>query len=112
MTRLDRMPQGAVVERNLLHVAPGLFHGLLNGERNFACLPVTESDLAVAVADHAQRGEAELAPALDHLGHAVDRYQLLDEIVGSFVVSRHLDLPEFQSVKTSVPLRERHRRAI
>src|SRR6056297_140068 len=47
MTRLDRMPQRTVVERNLLHVAPGFFHGLLNGERNFTCLAVAESDLAV-----------------------------------------------------------------
>src|SRR6056297_198399 len=111
MARLDRMPQCALVQRNLLHVSPGLFHRLLNGERDFTCLAVTEPDLAVPVADHAQGGEAELTPALDHLGHAVDSYQLLDEIVGSFVVSRHLDLPEFQSVKTSVPLRVQHRPA-
>src|SRR6056297_423922 len=112
VTRLDRVPQSALVERNLLHVAPRLLHGFLDGERNFACLAVTEADLAVAVADHGQRGEAELPTALDHLSHTVDSYKLLDEVVGSFVVSRHLDLPEFQSVKTSGPLHAPHRPAI
>src|SRR6185503_7485215 len=52
--------------------APRAFHGLGNGHRHFTRLAIAETDLAVAVADHGQRGEAHLPTALDRLGHAVD----------------------------------------
>src|SRR5690348_11867913 len=67
MTRLHRVPQGAVVELDLGHAAARLLHRLLDGDRHFARLAVAEADLAVAVAHHRQRGEGELATALDRL---------------------------------------------
>src|SRR5688572_14517877 len=78
---LDRMPQGALVQLDADHGLAGLLHRLLDGDRHFARLAVAEADLAGAVADDGQRGEGELATALDGLGHAVDRDQLLDEAV-------------------------------
>ncbi len=51
-------------------------------ERHFTCLAVTEADLAVAVADDGQCGEAELTSALDDLGNAIDRDQLFLQAVG------------------------------
>src|SRR5690606_28832952 len=82
---LDRMPQGAVVQIDIEHALAGIFHRLLDRDRHFARLAVTETDLAVAVAHHRQRGEGELATALDRLADAVDRDQLLDHAVVYFL---------------------------
>src|SRR5690606_16659172 len=78
---LDRVPQGAAVELDGAHVLAGLLHRLLDGDRDLAGLAVTEADLAVAITHHRQRGEGELATALDGLADAVDRDQLLDHPV-------------------------------
>jgi len=43
------------------------------------------ADLAAAVTDHRQRGEGELATALDGLADTVDGDQLLDHAVVDFV---------------------------
>src|SRR4249919_2133206 len=81
---LDRVPQGAFVEVDGNHRLARLLHRLLDRDRHFTRLAVTEADLAGAVADDGQRGESELATALDGLGDAVDRDQLLDEAVVAF----------------------------
>src|SRR5690606_27700885 len=78
---LDRVPQGAVVQVDLDHRLAGVFHRLLDGHRDLAGFAVAEADAALAVADHGQRGEGELAAALDGLADAVDRDQLLDHAV-------------------------------
>src|SRR5690606_14210132 len=78
---LHRVEQGAVVQVDRHHGPARVLHRLLDGDRDLAGLAVTEADLAGAVADHGQRGEGELTTALDGLGHAVDRDQLLDEAV-------------------------------
>src|SRR3546814_2407011 len=80
---LDRVPQGAVVEFDVGHALACIFHRLLDRDRHFARLAVAEADLAVAVTDHRQRGEGELATALDRLGDAVDGDELLDHPVRS-----------------------------
>src|SRR5690606_30512732 len=84
---LDRVPQGAVVELDVRHALAGIFHRLLDRDRHFARLAVTKADPAVAVTDHRQRGEGELATALDGLGDAVDGDELLDHpVVDLFAV--------------------------
>src|SRR5690606_35082443 len=70
-------------------VAPRALHRLLNGDRHFTGLAVAEADAASAVADHRQRGEAKLTATLDHLGHAVDRNQLLTKPVAANLARRH-----------------------
>ena len=50
-----------------IEVLARLLHRLLDRDRHFARLAVTEADAAVAVADDGQRGEAELPAALDDL---------------------------------------------
>src|SRR5262249_58796458 len=51
-----------------------------NRLRDFARLAVAEADPSLFVAHHHERGKAEAAPALHHLGDAVD----VDELVGEF----------------------------
>jgi hypothetical protein len=58
----------------------------LDGNRHFARLAIAEADLAGAVAHHRQRGEGELATALDGLGDAVDGDQLLQHAVAVFAI--------------------------
>src|SRR5205085_9009822 len=48
--------------------------------RHLVRLAHTETDVAVTVADHDERAEAEAASALDHLGHAVDGDDLFLEL--------------------------------
>ena len=60
-TAWNRVP---LLRSTVPHVLAGIFHRLLDGDRHFARLAITEADLAAAVADHRQRGEGELATAL------------------------------------------------
>src|SRR6478735_8749418 len=84
---LDRVPQGAFVEVDGDHSLARLLHRLLDGDRHFSRLAIAEADLAGTVADDRQRGEGELATALDGLGDAVDGDQLLDEAVVAFAAA-------------------------
>src|SRR5436305_592339 len=54
------------------HRAATFLDGLADGIHDFRRLAIAQADLALAVAKRDERGELELAPALDHLGHAVD----------------------------------------
>src|SRR5262245_16945679 len=56
--------------------------------RHFACLAVAETDPALLIAYDDQRGKSKTAAALDHLRHAVDVHQLVDELaVALFALS-------------------------
>ena len=78
---LDRVVQRVVLAGDVDHVLARLRHGLGDGDRHFTRLAEAEAHAAGAVADHRQRGEAELPAALDDLRRAVDRDQLLEELV-------------------------------
>src|SRR5690606_12097479 len=82
---LHGVPEGAAAELDVAHALAGGFHRLLDRGRHFAGLAVAKADPALAVADHRQRGEGELAAALHGLGDAVDRDQLLDHAVVDFL---------------------------
>ena len=79
---------------HLDHLAARLFHRLLHRDRHFLRLALAHADAAVAVADDGQRGEAEDAAALHHLGDAVDRDHLLAQAVAALVLL--LRLPAFE----------------
>src|SRR6266550_2173653 len=79
----DRVVERAVLELDLEELAARLFHRLLHRDRHFARLALAHADAAVAVADHGERGEAEHAAALHHLGDAVDRDHLLAQAVAA-----------------------------
>src|ERR1700744_2734819 len=77
--------QRTVLERHLEHVAAGLFHCLLNSNRNFLRLTLAHADAAIAIASHGKCGEAENTATLDNLGHAVDRNHFFAKAVVAFV---------------------------
>ena len=54
------------------HAAGAVLDGLFDGGRHFVGLAVAPADLALAVADDDQGGEAEPPAALDHRGAAAD----------------------------------------
>lgn len=74
----DRVRDGALDARNLEEVLLGFFHALGNGRGNFLGLAVTDTDGAVTIAHHDQRGEAEATTTLHNLGDAVDRDDALN----------------------------------
>ena len=76
-------------ELHLEQLAARLFHRLLHRDRNLARLALAHADAAVAVADHGERGEAEHAAALHHLGDAVDRDHLLAQPVAALFLLLH-----------------------
>jgi hypothetical protein len=84
------MVQGAArAKRHEDHVALGAFGRLADGFRHFACLAMTEADAALLVADNDEGCKTETAAALDHLGNAVDVYELVDELaVALFALPR------------------------
>src|SRR4051812_18596362 len=88
----------AALQRDLHEVAARLLHGLLHGHRHFTRLALAHADGAVAVAYHGERGEAEDAPALHHLGDAVHRDHLLAKTIARTVVAH----PAFLVVSSHV----------
>src|SRR5690606_15048328 len=52
-------------------VLPSTLIALADRFGDLVGLAEADADVAVLIAHHDQRGEAEAAPALDHLGHAV-----------------------------------------
>ena len=75
------MQGAAVLQRNADQGALGGIGRLADGFRHFARLAMAETDAALLVADHHQRGETEAAAALHHLGDTIDVHQLVDEFV-------------------------------
>ncbi|EGJ76821.1 putative 30S ribosomal protein S5 [Streptomyces sp. Tu6071] len=75
---LDRVRDGALDTGDLEEVLLGLLHTLGDGGRHLLGLAVADTDGAVRVAHHDQRGEAEAATTLDYLGDTVDRDDALD----------------------------------
>ena len=79
------MQRAALAQRHAHQIALGLLGRLADRLRHLARLAVAEADAALLVADHDQRREAEPAAALDHLGHAVDVHELVDELAVAIV---------------------------
>src|SRR5581483_4820903 len=81
MTALHVVVQRApFAQRHADQAALGRIRRLADGFGNLACLAVAETDAAFLIADDDQRGEAEAAAALHHLGDAVDMHELVDEL--------------------------------
>ena len=75
--------RAAFAQRHADEAAFGGLGRLADRFRHFARLAVAKADPALLVADNHERGKAEAASALDHLGDAVD----VDELVDEFAVA-------------------------
>src|SRR6185437_12369912 len=73
------MQRPTLAQRHADHLALGLL----------ARLAMAETDPALLVADHHERCEAEAPAALDHLGHAVDVNQAIDELAIALLYVSH-----------------------
>ena len=80
-TRHVMMQGAALTQRHTDHRALGTFRRLADRLRHFAGLALAKADPAFLVTDNHQRGKAEPATALHHLGDAVDVNQLVREFV-------------------------------
>ena len=94
------MQRAAFAERHADHVALGGLGRLADRLRHLARLAVAEADPALLVADDHQRGKAEPAAALDHLGDAVDVDELVDELARLAVAAA---IPAAPLVSVHVP---------
>src|SRR5437870_5920157 len=56
------------------------FHTFFDSQRNFARLPRAKADVTRLVADDHERGERKILSALNNLGHAIDRNNLILQI--------------------------------
>src|SRR5690606_29831164 len=74
------MGNRVALELHVDHVLVGVGGALPDRLGNFVGLAVADADLALAVADNGERGEAEAAAALHDLGAAVDEDDLLDHL--------------------------------
>ena len=81
---------------------------------------MAEADAALLVADDDQRGEAEPPAALDHLGHAIDVHELVDEFAVALAIvaissvlraSATFAIHHLDPLEVQARLRGRHRRA-
>src|SRR3982074_106483 len=74
------MQRAAFAQSDARQIALGRLGRLADRLGYFARLAVAESDPALLVADHDQRRETEALAALDHLRHAIDVDELVDEL--------------------------------
>ena len=81
------MRNGAFLgQRNLEHVLLGVLDALADSDGHLGRLAHADTDVAVAIADDDERGQAEATAALDDLGNAVDVNNALFEF-GSLLCS-------------------------
>src|ERR1700691_3095424 len=82
------MKRAALAQRNPHQAAARLFGRLADRLRHFARLARAVADAALTVADDDHGGAAEAAPALHHLGDAIDADEFFDKFaVGSIAVA-------------------------
>src|SRR5690242_105928 len=74
------MQRAALAQWHLDQVALGRLGRLADGFWHLAGLAVAEAHAALLIAHHDECGEAETAATLDHLGHAIDVHELVDEL--------------------------------
>src|SRR5690606_25407074 len=72
--------RATLAQRDAHHLLLGVVGRLADRLRHLAGLAVAEADTAALVADDDEGSKAEATTALDHLGHAVDADQLVDEL--------------------------------
>ena len=77
----DLVRDSAARERDFRHAATRRLDGLAHRLTHFVRLAGRDADLALAVAHCDERVEAEAPAAFHHLGHAVDRDDVLDHAV-------------------------------
>src|SRR5688572_3945169 len=95
MPAIDVMMQrAALAQRHADEPALGALGRLADGFGHISRLAVAEADAALLVADHHQGCKAEAPAALDHLGHAVDVHQAVDNVAVALVAFAfsHLDM--------------------
>src|SRR5262245_48615478 len=88
---LDRVRDRAGDARDLEEVLLGLLHALGDRGRHLLRLAVADTDHAVTVAHHDQRGEAEATTTLHDLGDPVDGHHALE--VRGLVLGRPATAP-------------------
>ena len=69
---------GVAAELDVHQTLFGAFGGLFNRLGNFVGAAVADADVAGAITDDAQGGEAEATATLNHLGAAIDEDDLLE----------------------------------
>ena len=78
---------GGALQRNLNEVLLGVLDALADSVRNLGSLTEAETNSTLAVAYNDQSCELEDSAALKALGNAVDRYNVLGELVLTLIVS-------------------------
>ena len=81
------MRDGGALQRNLNEVLLGVLDALADSVRNLGSLTEAETDSTLAVAYNDQSCELEDSAALNGLGNAVERYNVLGELVLTLIVS-------------------------
>ncbi len=76
VSTLNRVLQGAVVQRDVNHIATGFFHRFLDRCWNFTRFTVTKTNATVTIANYSQSCEGENTTTFNGFRYAVYRDQL------------------------------------
>src|SRR5262249_50027287 len=111
----DAVRDGVALERDALlalHRLLGVLGGLLDGRRHLVGLAVAGRHLAVVVADHDQRVEAEAPAALDHRGAAPNLHHAVFQPVLPRLAGPTISLSSHDALKSEIriPKSERNPR--
>src|SRR6185369_7246590 len=87
------MQRTALAQRHAGQAALGCIGCLADRFRHLARLAVPESDPALLITYDDECSEAETTAALDHLGHAVDVHQLVDELAVALLAATAFSFP-------------------
>ena len=79
------MQGAAIAQRHAQQIALGGFRRLADRFGHLTGLAVAETNSALQIANHDERGKSEALAALDHLGDAIDVNQLVRELAVAFL---------------------------
>lgn len=79
------MKRASFSQWNLDHCVPCGFRSLPDRFRNFPSLAMTKANSALLITNDDERGKSETPAAFDHLCHAVDVHQLVNEFAVAIV---------------------------
>ncbi|SQC59716.1 Uncharacterised protein [Klebsiella pneumoniae] len=90
MSTLNRVLQGAVVQRDVNHIATGFFHRFLGSLLELHALTVTKTNATVTIAYYSQSCEGENTTTFNGFRYAVYRDQLFLQFASLFFDVSHL----------------------
>ena len=102
----QRILHRTALQWNPYKITTCTLHSFLNCSRYFPCLATSHSNTTLAVTHDSQRRKPEQTTTLHYFRNAIDRYELLQEIIvacGALIACHRLQLPHRRCCLDGIP---------